>query len=586
MINIKFNSLFVYSEEYNLSFYKRFTKRVNIISGRNTSGKSTIIQSFLYTLGINDVKSKLQEILDLQSVFRLDFTLTNKGESDNYIIVRDDSAVYLKKNTNKTEVFYGVSSNTGRERAKFKEYIANMFDFNMYVEQKGSYSDAPLEALYLPYYVSQSVGWVYLQSSFSNFNFYKNFRQDYLDYYLGISTKWDRRELIELQKKRAEILVESKFLEKQKSTPSLELAKNVDEAFGAEAQSYVNGYVELYSNLQKYKRELIKDCNQLAIYENHLKIVRRTKSNIKIQKFDGVDSCPACLQTLSYSLERIYEYHQKKNDNLDVESHLKKVLKKMQSSINSHRTNIEEIEAKINSRYEVLKTIERMDIDYSTWIDFKAETRLYSHLQEKLTQNNLELKELEGQLKNFDDETVSILRKNKESTFRKIFKIKLSELDVKPLEEARHLDVYSINSFPYQGVELHSTMLAYHLSFNQIISKNQNIHRLPLLLDGILKEDIDPKSLVKIFKFLSENLPQDTQSFITISDYRVGKYELDEEEGNLVKRFSVEDIKKDYFGDDADVIYVSENEEKRAFLSQPLNKNSEIYLDTLNIISI
>lgn len=245
MITIKFNSLFVYSEEYNLSFHKHFIKRVNIISGRNTSGKSTIIQSFLYTLGINDVKSKLQEILDLQPVFRLDFTLTNKDGSDNYIIVRDDSAVYLKKNTNKTEAFYGVSSNTGRERAKFKEYIGNMFDFNMYVEQKGSYSDAPLEAFYLPYYVSQSVGWVYLQSSFSNFNFYKNFRQDYLDYYLGISTRWNRRELIELQKKRAEILIESKFLEKQKSTPSLELAKNVDEAFGAEAQSYVNDYIEL-----------------------------------------------------------------------------------------------------------------------------------------------------------------------------------------------------------------------------------------------------------------------------------------------------------------------------------------------------
>ena len=586
MITIKFNSLFVYSEEYSLSFYKQFTKRVNIISGRNTSGKSTIIQSFLYTLGINDVKSKLQEILDLKPVFRLDFTLTNQGKSDNYIIVRDDSAVYLKKNTNKTEVFYGVSSNTGRERAKFKEYIGNMFDFNMYVEQKGSYSDAPLEAFYLPYYVSQSVGWVYLQSSFSNFNFYRNFRQDYLDYYLGISTKWDRRELIELQKKRSEILVESKFLEKQKSTPSLELAKNVDEAFGAEAQSYVNGYIELYSNLQKHKRELIKDCNQLAIYENHLKIVRKTKSNIKSQKFDGVDSCPACLQTLNYSLEKIYEYHQKKNDNLSVESHLKEKLKKMQSSINSHRTNIEEIEEKINSRYEVLKNIEYIDINYSTWIDFKAETRLYSHLQEKLARNNLELEDLEGKLKSFDDEEVSILRKDKENTFRRMFKIKLSELDVKPLEEARHLDVYSINSFPYQGVELHSTMLAYHLSFNKIISQNKNIHRLPLLLDGILKEDIDPKSLVKIFKFLNLNLPQDTQSFITISDYRLDKYELDEEEGNLVKRFSVEDINNDYFGGEADIIYVSKGEEKRAFLSQPLNKNSEMHLDTLKIISI
>lgn len=227
-----------------------------------------------------------------------------------------------------------------------------------------------------------------------------------------------------------------------------------------------------------------------------------------------------------------------------------------------------------------------MNINYSTWIDLKAETRLYSHLQEKLTQNKLELQDLEGKLKSFDDETVSILRKNKENIFRKIFKRKLSELDVKPLEEARHLDIYSINSFPYQGVELHSTMLAYHLSFNQIISQNQNIHRLPLLLDGILKEDIDPKSLVKIFKFLNANLPQDTQSFITISDYRLGKYKLDEEEGNLVKRFSVEDIKNDYFEGDADIIYVSKDEGKRAFLSQPLNENSEMYLDTLNIISI
>ena len=180
------------------------------------------------------------------------------------------------------------------------------------------------------------------------------------------------------------------------------------------------------------------------------------------------------------------------------------MLKKVQSSINRHRSNIEKEETAIHSRYEILKTMENMDIDYSTWIDFKADTRLYTRLQDNLTQNNLELEGLKRKLENFDDEKVSILRKNKEKTFRKIFTKKLSELDVKPLEEARHLDIYSINSFPYQGVELHSTMLAYHLSFNEIISKNQDVNRLPLLLDGVLKEDIDPKSLVKIFNFLSK----------------------------------------------------------------------------------
>lgn len=586
MITVRFNSLFAFSEEHNLSFYKKFTKRVNIISGPNTSGKSTVIQSFLYTLGINDVQDKLQEILDLQPVFRLDFTVGDGVEFDNYIIVRDDSTVYLKKNRDRVVVFYSISSNNSQERAKFKEYVSNILDFSMYVEQKGSYKEAPLEALYLPYYVSQSVGWVYLQSSFSNFNFYKNFRQDYLDYYLGISTTWNRVELIDLQQKKAEILVENSFLQKQKSTPSLEVAKNIDEAFGEEAQAYVNSYIELYGILQKHKRELIRDCNQLSIYENHLKIVRKTKSNIKNQKFDGVDSCPACLQTLTYSLERIYEYHQKKNDNLEVESHLKDMLKKSQSSINSHRSNIEKIEAKISSSYKILKNIEHMDIDYNTWIDIKADTRLYTRIQDKLTQNNFELEDLKKRLANFDDEKVFNLRRSKEQSFRRIFIEKLSDLDVKPLKESRHLDIYSINTFPYQGVELHSTMLAYHLSFNQIIASNQDVHRLPLLLDGVLKEDIDPKSLVKIFNFLSKNLPKDTQSFITISDYRVDESKLSEEEENLVRRFTVEDIKSDYFGEDTDIIYVSKDEEKRAFLSQPLDKNEQVYIDTIKLISI
>lgn len=246
---INFKSLFVYSEDKEVYFYHRFNKRVNIVSGCNTSGKSTLIQSFLYALGINDIKEKLSEILDMQPVFRLDFTLRNEDELTNYILIRDDGTIYLKKNNERLISFYGVGANTGRERTKFKNYLSNIFGFNMYVEYRGDYITAPLEAFYLPYYVSQSVGWVYLQESFSNFQFYKDFRRDYLDYYLGISTNWDREELIVLNKQRNELNTEIKLLNKQKSNTNFEIAKNVDEAFGAEAQEYINDYVELYRKL-------------------------------------------------------------------------------------------------------------------------------------------------------------------------------------------------------------------------------------------------------------------------------------------------------------------------------------------------
>ena len=51
-----------------------------------------------------------------------------------------------------------------------------------------------METMFLPYYVSQDVGWVYLRKSFSNLNFYKNFKEDFLDYYLGIENVIDREE--------------------------------------------------------------------------------------------------------------------------------------------------------------------------------------------------------------------------------------------------------------------------------------------------------------------------------------------------------------------------------------------------------
>lgn len=183
----------------------------------------------------------------------------------------------------------------------------------------------------------------------------------------------------------------------------------------------------------------------------------------------------------------------------------------------------------------------------------------------------------------FEDGNLGNLRKRKSNEFAKIFKKYLSDLDVMALKEDRYLDIYRINSFPYQGVELHSTMLAYHFCFNKIISETKNIHRMPFLLDGILKEDIDPNSLEKIFRFIGKNLPIDTQSFISISDYTSSKDEVD---GKIaVKRFTVEEVKSNYFDNDSEIIYISNDRIKRAFLSQTLDNNLYIYQNTMDILS-
>lgn len=76
---ISFNRLFISSESHGLCFCDDFSPGVNIISGRNTSGKSSLLQSLLFAFGVNDVSENLSEILSYNPTFRVDFTTSSLG---------------------------------------------------------------------------------------------------------------------------------------------------------------------------------------------------------------------------------------------------------------------------------------------------------------------------------------------------------------------------------------------------------------------------------------------------------------------------------------------------------------------------
>ncbi|MEH7249781.1 AAA family ATPase, partial [Neobacillus niacini] len=60
-VNLVINKLIAFTEKKNKYFYTEFDKNVNIIHGKNTSGKSTVFQLLLYTFGINDNNDYLKE---------------------------------------------------------------------------------------------------------------------------------------------------------------------------------------------------------------------------------------------------------------------------------------------------------------------------------------------------------------------------------------------------------------------------------------------------------------------------------------------------------------------------------------------
>lgn len=200
-ITLNIENILIYSEAKDKYFFAEFKDKLNVIYGKNTAGKSTLIQLILYAFGINDNKIKLSEILTEEIFVRLDCNIKKGDSIESYIFLRKDETLLIKNNNSKILRFNGIGGDNSVEHIKLKKYFNKLFNFNLLLESKSGISEAPIETIFLPYYVSQDVGWVYLRKSFSNLDFYKNFKEDFLDYYLGVENVIDRKKRKKLKMK-------------------------------------------------------------------------------------------------------------------------------------------------------------------------------------------------------------------------------------------------------------------------------------------------------------------------------------------------------------------------------------------------
>lgn len=583
-ITMKFKRLFVSSESHNLCFCDEFSPGANIISGRNTSGKSSLIQSLLFTFGVNDVAENLAEILDYKPTFRVDFTKTVNEIVEEYTIIREPKSIYVKEPSGRVVTFHGVDADNSVEHVKLKEYIRDLFDFTLLLEQKGELKSAPLESMFLPYYISQSVGWVYLRESFSNLQYYKGFKDDYLDYYLGISNSFDRIEHRKLTQKKDSLAADVKNLKRYSKQAEFQFSNLVDETFGEQAEEYIENYVQKQISLEKERNKYIVLCNDLSLLQNHHKILKRTKRNVRKQSYNGVDRCPACAQVLPYSLEGLYSHYQKYNDTVELESHISDKLTDKKSKIHSSNKKILSIRNEISDDYGVLLDKSVDGVTFDQWVSNKANIKLYKKMQVDIDTSEGEIEKLKTSLGAMTTEQETLTERfKKEKLFKNIFSDYTSQLGLNPLSDSRYQELYRINSFPRQGVELHKTVMAYHFALNAMIAKSKTVHRFPFLLDAILKEDIDETSLETILTFVGKNLPEDTQTFVSISEH---VRDENIENNKPVERIRVEEVKDTYFPKNTKLFYVGKGRLERGLLSQSLDKHKELHMDTIDITVI
>lgn len=567
--------MFAYSEVAKKYFYTDFGPGINIIYGKNTSGKSTLIESILYTFGINDEKHKLTEVLSEGVTFRLDIELINAAQNskEQITIVREDDVVIVRRMAEPVKKFIGIGGNRAIEHRELKEYWASIFEFDLFLESSGEYKQAPLEAFFLPFYVAQDVGWVYRHKSFRGLDFVKNFKTDFFDYYLGISNEYDRKKKSALELKKREIETQIRLLiESQNSETEHAISTLLDEKCVTQTNEYLEKYKSQKDELIKLEKDYLIESNGLTYLETRKNFLSRMKREI-VKQSPVTSNCPTCNQALPGSIESIYRHYQDLNDTEKQIEAIKELIQKQKAAkgkINSIENQIVDLRKKIAANYDLYNKYNIDNLSLGSWISNKVNVKLGENVNQKIGQLTVDLDSVNTALKEFGTEdSVTRLRHSKSNLFAEYFKSSLGKLGVKPFDDDRFTSIYSIPAFPKQGVELLKTLLAYSFAFCKIIQETVYVHNLPLLLDAIFKEDIEEENRVEIVKFLKDNVRH--QAIVSIADSKK----------NAV---SATDYNSRYLDGEAKMICIGSNERPRSFLSPYNGEYPDLLRETQEIV--
>lgn len=570
---LKYNSIFIFSDSQQKYFYCDFQEGINIIHGANTSGKSTLIQTILYIFGVNDVKRYLDPVYLPDSILRLDCSILEDGYEAPMTIIRSEGSICVKVGSSPIQSFEGITGNNSFEHKRLKSFFRELLGFNLLLMQKDEYIEASIEVLFLPYYISQAVGWVSFRKTFEGLEFYKNFKDDYLDYYLGINLPNDLVEKIKLENEKKALLIRKDILEQTiQNEPSMVLANIENDALKDKCVEYVNQLSKNEGELQKLQNNYIELCNELEFFKIRKRLLSKIKSNQSTQNPIQKGCCPLCKQELPYNISIAYQYLQKYED---TESELKDIKLKINTttaSIDSTACKIKELTSKIEKKREILNKYSDGGLTMEQWLDNQAKVLLLSDIESEKGNMLTRIDTIDKELKTYkSDKDIEALRNQYKYKFKASFIKNLACLNVPIPDDDRFTDLYKITALPHQGVELLKAMFAYHFAFNDLIKSNKSIHRMPFMLDAIFKEDIDTDNKKLILQFVKNNHPSDTQTIFSMADKH-----------NLENQLSAVDSNRAYFDNLANLIHVSDQE--RSLLKDWVNDYDKMKEDTILIM--
>lgn len=516
--------IIVISNNEEASFETEFDKGLNILIGKNKTGKSSIIKSIFYTLGCETyVEDSWKKIIDT-------YILYFKYGEDCYCLVRENSIYkFYKFYENKNSYEYIIKANDYEEYTKY--LVKNIFNIEAeLLTKKGKISTFIPPLLFRFQYIDQDSGWIKLGESFLNAKYIEDWKNCSIKFIIG----YQGEEYYRLKKKVS--------LAKNEISELKVKEKHYNEIYDTISKSIIssNNISNESIELEELKKEVncilekksLKEREQLLvndsishinneIYELTLTIKLLEKSIMCLDEDysfameeDEEIKCPTCgmvydntiinridlVKDMQSGRELISSYRSEMKNlqgQLDEEIKKKKTIKR---AINNLNILLKDVSSKINIS-EIYKEDGRREVIGTSKKQIKDLISLISEKEIEKSGYDKEIKKLESPKRR------NVIKKE----FEKVYEEVLSKVNI----NSNYINLRNfVQKIDNTGSERPRTILSYHIAlYLYNLSKGENLYNW-LVIDTPNQQGQDDENLKNIDSLISSILSENGQVII------------------------------------------------------------------------
>ncbi|MFZ6624195.1 hypothetical protein ACOXU5_00735 [Vagococcus fluvialis] len=533
MNNFQIKKLTVLSEIQKKSYSCNFTNGMNLLIGKNKTGKSSIIKSIFYSfsskVNFDDFWEKnVNEYIAEFSIFDTDYIIRRKKKNQR------DSEYYIYSNNH----LLGKYHNQDELSEKLGEIFKINFKFTSKTDSSKELFISP-SVLFSYMYIDQHSGWSKIGEGLDDTQKYKNAREEIIKYIVGYlnseyySLENDRKnlegELKALEKKYAII---DNFINNLKE----QIPENHDEKIISKSKIHDNSIVK---KLEKALRESFIIIEQLEktknnLYKNKQEIIQLNKIMKDLQldidfsrKLDEKIICPYCGVVHENSINNKISIV----NNYEEAYELRKEKIKDDKNLNSilENLNLEKVTLENQIRNYNIE-IKRNKKDFSMVQKYKNEGKFEIIVKSKNDLNKINEEIEEKKLKNIlKKEAIDKLKDNKRRQTI-LDDIKSYFYDYSEKLSADTSNIKFKNFKPTHksidgssGSEGTRLILAYFLSLYSLNIEREDFPFKFLIIDTPNQQGQDSENLEKIYSLLSEF--SQTKGQIIIASERLTGFE-------------------------------------------------------------